>query len=637
MTTLSDLINELIKQNISLDEKEGSDNHHSNNNNNGNTNSTIDNEKTFNQLSTYLPIIPIKNLESFIDDTKNKFHEIENYLNRSNINNNNNNNNSTISKDVNKLIKQFYRINNSFYDTINESSLKYNSIIRKQTTSSNTSTTAATTSETNTETINLANNYSSIYYLFNIHLFKLILKMEFDDIVYLLNDYYIEDDVNGYDDNDDEDSDYENIDGEEYIENVVINTNAISSVVDEDDYVYEPFQTTSTDLNEFYQDNKVTTWLTISRKLEPIIKALSYDNLIQDTVWEDFSILEDIQEISTLLFQNQNLKEIYDYFPNFIYLLRDRIVHKTTDIPYILPIIFKVIQVSPDESSEKLLTPFQFKTILSILDSLVCINNLPTQSILALTKYILKYMNYFLDRLSFWVTLPNELFNQINSKFELESILNIVNFYTEHPLKEQDNGNWSQTILNKGIFSQYMNLVITKLLVNSDETSIRAVSMFCCKSEMLSHFIQKVPEFIDLVLKNERFSEEFDHYRTVWFFILSIHPLNQSDKDSYTNQFIDGLVKSVEKIESKDKIAIQKLETILSILVISKQSNSNQWIFSNDSSPLPHQLLTYEKKLNHMKTQLTSTTNTSNETTNEFQIFSTIRSYLKYLRGGANK
>ncbi|EGC29650.1 hypothetical protein DICPUDRAFT_158740 [Dictyostelium purpureum] len=377
----------------------------------------------------------------------------------------------------------------------------------------------------------------------------------------------------------------------------------------------------------------------VSKKLQSIIEPISYDHISDDSVWEDYSILEDIEEISKLLISNTQLK-LQELLPNFIYLLRDRMIHKPTDIQYILPLVFKVLEIANpneidgDDEIKKYLTPFQFKTILSLLSSLVLIDpsttsnndivihntnnhkNIPQSSITCLSKYIYQLLPYLVDRIAFWNSIPNDQFQQIStSKLEFESISNLIYFYSENPLKNIDSGNWGTTIIHKGILSQFIAIIVYKLMISFNsgvDILLDKLCKLCCKSNLLTQFIQKVPEFMNLVLSNQEFIQIFPQYHLVWIFIFKCcYPLeikntqtqptikrnNLDETTTIIAQDIDDNIKSfVEKLENEyqsmsfsenENKKLEQLDVILNILLEAKTKISNRQLseklFTNEN------------------------------------------------------
>ncbi|EGC29649.1 hypothetical protein DICPUDRAFT_84337 [Dictyostelium purpureum] len=114
MSTLKDIIDELLKQKINDDDN-------TNINNNNNKDKKLNNQEIFNKLSTYLPEISVNNLEQFTNDTYEQLSKLNHKITY-----------DKTADDLQPFSLFQYNLNNQFFDTINENSLKYNSIIRKR-------------------------------------------------------------------------------------------------------------------------------------------------------------------------------------------------------------------------------------------------------------------------------------------------------------------------------------------------------------------------------------------------------------------------------------------------------------------------------------------------------------------------
>ncbi|KAF2077097.1 hypothetical protein CYY_001606 [Polysphondylium violaceum] len=600
-------------------------------------NQQYNSDEIYNKLSSYFPTISINNLTNFINDLKDQIFQLEINTTRKQ---------RQIQVDQQQEDEQeILKINNQLIDTITEYSLKYNSIIRKKDNSNDKK------HDDNDDTIQqLSNSYSSIYYLYFINLFKLILKINDVDVIYNLLGNFMIDHI---DDDDDDQSDIgdkiteqdENqvtvvVEEQEKDNEIKTKDNDDDDDDDDDEGAYEEFESfdgPSFTFDFHSNNNNNNNIITESDKLEIIqkkllhlLESLSYDHISQDNVWEDYSILEDIQEICNTFVECQQVdlhlaKESIDQklirklqldqlLPQFIYLLRDRIIHKTLDIPYILPILFKILHIEiennndNDNNDKQLLSPFQFRTILSILDSLVNIKNhkqqqqdniiIPNKSIESISKSILQLQSYFVDRMIFWSSMPSDQFEKINSKVELESISNIIYYYTENPLKEIDSAEWDKTILKSRLFSEFISFVVFKIQINFDENCIDFLAKCCCRSNTLANYIKRVEPFTDLVLNNQNFIQKSFHQHLIWYFILNYTTVKTSDnlnlfvkefclkiQNQYQIQSFNDIITSTTEGDN-DKVfekQYNQFEKLLNILILIK-NNNNKNNHNNDNN-----------------------------------------------------
>eukprot|EP01133_Synstelium_polycarpum_P004352 gene4352-5082_t len=326
-----------------------------------------------------------------------------------------------------------------------------------------------------------------------------LLNFNLQDIASLLADYYVE-----VDSDHDEEVDYGMnevpaiaADEEQTLQDTLQPSQAPppSQEISDDEDCYKSFDTPadSSFLAEYYhRDVVVDTWTSASQKILDIYTSFSYDHVSQDVAWEDFSMTEDIQAIIASLFKetadHQGLS-LSNLIPNFIYLLRDRVVHKPTEIPYNLPILLDILHVDADPTT--ILSPFQFKTLLSIYDSLSSIpsSGINKRSMDYLTKSITDNLIYLVKRIAFWSSIPSDQLSIIKIKDELQSTSTLET--TLSPGNYQLFTNQTLAVIDKRlikIIGQQQQQQSNPSAVKPDKLERRTIELFKSQlSELKSH------------------------------------------------------------------------------------------------------------------------------------------------------
>ncbi|GAM17834.1 hypothetical protein SAMD00019534_010090 [Acytostelium subglobosum LB1] len=618
MATLNDLLKELMLLDKDSGDNDGAQHNTTLDDNDHKLKTPID---VYNRLCTDFPTLTSRQLQLLIDDLKSTLDTLDNAQQQQARTQQQTSSSST-------SLAQQYKFTNILVSTLSEYSLKYNSMLKNNNINNNDTSQSQTQTPTQQqESTLLANCYSTLFYMFFVRLLRFILRTKDSKVIIeFLNDYYIEhesdddvDDVHEEEDNKDDDDkirvikDDDEEDGEEN---------------------YLDFNVGSHDFHKEYHQHETREqqddWTLICNKLLNIYRlaSLSYDNVSQDTVWEDHSIMEDIKDIVQSLFDtdSEHLMPMVSLIPLFIYLLRDRVLAKPSELPYVLPQLIDILHTSSSSSSNEpqlqQLSPFQSKTLLTVLDNMVSIPHklMPKRSSTQLTQTIVDNLAHIVSRLAGWSSIPiNQLSNirSSSAKDELEC-LSRISLYV--PMQRYND--WDNIFQSKTLFSQYLTLSI-KLLNNpmddgeiANVEPLRWLTSACCQSIRLTKFIQLVPEFIGLLESKESlFHSTLNHYYVVWRYLFERYPVNvnaQVQAQAHDNdnvnvnavqmlcQKIDMFTKSIS-YANKDTKPLQQALQILQLLSITWSSQGvvqqQQQQQNNFDKPIETSMRSMEKRV----------------------------------------
>jgi hypothetical protein len=90
----------------------------------------------------------------------------------------------------------------------------------------------------------------------------------------------------------------------------------------------------------------------IEDRMNEYCSMISYDIIASDDAWDKLGIIEDIITISNHLQRIRSKKDnstlwnqFSESYPLFLFLIRDRMLHKTITIPTLLPLMISSLQI----------------------------------------------------------------------------------------------------------------------------------------------------------------------------------------------------------------------------------------------------------------------------------------------------
>ncbi|EGG19186.1 hypothetical protein DFA_02434 [Cavenderia fasciculata] len=630
-------------------------------------------ELVYDRLCTDFAILSSHQLELFITDLNESLcnltndiirlahkKQIQQRLKQQKDNNNNSDSEEDEEEDdQEEIIDSFkYPITNTLLSTISDNSLKYNSIVQNSNQNNN-------SNNPSTKDTQLSSCYSTLYYLYFIKLFKLSLLLKLNGISNLLNQYYLDDDIES-----DIESELEEVEEEEQVEDKIKEikeeptptmTTTTTKDEEDDESNYQSFDTSPTnfiiDYDQFGQFNQQQqqSWKIVCKKLSNIYQtSFSYQHLSPNRVWEEYSMFDDLKDITTHLLtfsQDDEKQDLLFILPLFIYLIRDRTIDAPNEIPYNLPLIFNILCIeqnneSNDNNNNFNLSPFQFKSLVSLFSSFVDIRNMNDRSKTFLIQSIVDdCLDYFVHRLSMWSSLPDQQFANINSKDELEAVIithtnqplkliTKITIFVSNNSKKYNKIEWDKIYQSKGLISQYITLVTKienikqqkekeeekekekddSLKLNSMEQiqdlSLMWLTRSSCQSNNISLFIEKVPQLqhiivikdLSLYSNNEQQTTNFKFkYNIIWSILILLNNNNNNNNCiEIIFKIINNLL-STNNLENKNFNQISSLAIIIQLLLLIKQSKEV------DQTRLIFDDLLVQKILKGIDSKLTST------------------------------